>query len=120
MGTAREKQQLSEIEYEKTRVEMDGISQILKRSVKETEKEIDELKSAYIDRLNEEATIRNDLKHAEERLEGEQTSSEKIILQTSILKERLRKNYTRKICKNECVDCLETEIEGMRIRPIAN
>ena len=68
LETAREKQQLSEIEYEKTRVEMDGISQILKRSVKETEKEIDELKSAYIDRLNEEATIRNDLKHAEERL----------------------------------------------------
>ena len=53
----------SENEYEKVTSEMDGISQILKRSVKETEKEIEELKSTYIDRLNEEATIRNDLKH---------------------------------------------------------
>ena len=69
---------------------MDGISQILKRSVKETENEIEELKSTYIDRLNEEATIRNDLKHMEERLEGEKTSSEKILQQTSLLKERLK------------------------------
>ena len=75
---------------------MDGISQILKRSVKETEKEIEELKSTYIDRLNEEATIRNDLKHAEERLAGEKSSSEKIIQQTSILQERLRKTYSKK------------------------
>ena len=75
---------------------MDGISQILKRSVKETEKEIEELKSTYIDRLNEEATIRNDLKHIEERLVGEKTSSEKIIHQTSILQERLRKTHDRK------------------------
>ena len=35
---------------------MDDISQILKSSVKETENEIEELKSTYIDRLNEEAT----------------------------------------------------------------
>ena len=68
----------SETEYEKVASEMDGISQILKRSVKETENEIEELKSTYIDRLNEEATIRNDLKHIEERLEGEKSSSEKI------------------------------------------
>ena len=113
LGAAREKQQLSEMEYEKTRVEMDGISRILKRSVKETEKEIDELKSAYIDRLNEEATIRNDLKHAEERLRGEKSSSEKIILQTSILQERYEKFTQEKICESECVDCLETEIEGI-------
>ena len=65
-------------EYEIVASEMDDISQILKRSVKETENEIEELKSIYIDRLNEEATIRNDLKHAEERLVGEKSSSEKM------------------------------------------
>ncbi|WP_342538752.1 chromosome segregation protein SMC [Sporosarcina sp. FSL K6-1540] len=111
LGAAREKQQQSEIEYEKTKVEMDGISHILKRSVKETEKEIDELKSAYIDRLNEEATIRNDLKHAEERLQGEQSSSEKIILQTSILQERYEKLTQEKSVKANSLTVLKRKLK---------
>ena len=89
LEASRKKMVESETDYGKVASEMDGISQILKRSVKETEKEIDELKSTYIDRLNEEATIRNDLKHIEERLEGEKSSSERIRQQTSLLKERL-------------------------------
>ncbi|HJF31519.1 MAG TPA: chromosome segregation protein SMC [Sporosarcina psychrophila] len=107
LGLAREKLKLSEAEFKKTSVEMDGISQILKRSVKETEKEIDELKTSYIDRLNEEATIRNDLKHAEERLAGERTSSEKIIVQTTILKERFEKLTQEKSEKANALSVLK-------------
>ena len=96
---AREKWRLTSFEYEKITSEMDGISQILKRSVKETENEIEELKSTYIERLNEEATIRNDLKHIEERLEGEKSSSERILQQTSRLKEQLTQLMEEKLDK---------------------
>ncbi|WP_342509405.1 chromosome segregation protein SMC [Sporosarcina sp. FSL K6-2383] len=97
--SAREKLTLTETDYGIVTVEMDGISQILKRSVKETEQQIEELKSTYIDLLNEEATIRNDLKHIDERLEGEKTSSEKITQQTTILKERFQELTKEKSVK---------------------
>ncbi|WP_203246197.1 chromosome segregation protein SMC [Sporosarcina beigongshangi] len=97
--SAREKLALTETDYGVISVEMDGISQILKRSVKETEQQIEELKSTYIDLLNEEATIRNDLKHIDERLEGEKTSSEKITQQTTILKERFQELTKEKAVK---------------------
>ena len=73
---------ISKNEYDKVSAEIGDITQILKRSVKETENEIEELKSTYIDQLNEEATFRNELKHMEERLAGEKFSTEKISEQT--------------------------------------
>lgn len=108
--TAREKLAATETDYKNVSVEMDGISQILKRSVKETEQQIEELKSTYIDLLNEEATIRNDLKHIAERLEGEKTSSAKIIQQTTILKERLQELATEKSVKVAKVAGLKREL----------
>lgn len=106
-----EKLKASESEYEEMTSEIDGISQILKRSVKETEKEIEELKSTYIDRLNEEATIRNDLKHTEERLEGEKTSSERILQQTSLLKERLEQLAEEKSRKVKELTALKKQLK---------
>lgn len=76
-------------EYEQITEKIQETSQMLNRSVKETEQEIEALKATYIDALNEEATIRNDLKHIEERLVGEQTSSEKTTEQTTLLREKL-------------------------------
>ncbi|MFS0574256.1 chromosome segregation protein SMC [Sporosarcina sp. 179-K 3D1 HS] len=90
IGPALKQLEKTEEEYKRIATELDAISQILKRSVKETEAEIEELKSLYIDRLNEEATLRNDLKHLEERLEGERTSSERILQQTTLLREKLQ------------------------------
>lgn len=69
--------------------EMNDISQMLKRSVTETEAEIEELKSTYIDLLNEEATVRNELKHTNERLEGEQSTTAKLVHQASTLQEKV-------------------------------
>ncbi|WP_318615458.1 chromosome segregation protein SMC [Sporosarcina sp. YIM B06819] len=110
LATAHEKLALSQSEHKKITIEMDGISQILKRSVKETEQQIEELKSTYIDRLNEEATIRNDLKHIEERLEGERTSSEKISQQTSILQEKLQELTIEKSVKVAALAELKREL----------
>ncbi|MHA6258680.1 chromosome segregation protein SMC [Sporosarcina sp. CAU 1771] len=99
--------------YEKVSVEIDDISHILKRSVKETEHEIEELKSQYIDRLNEEATVRNDLKHLEERLEGEKSSSEKMLHQTQSLKEHLRElSSDRKARESSLIELKQTMKEA--------
>lgn len=76
-------------EYEQVKAEIQDTSQMLTRSVTETEQEIEDLKAAYIDALNEEATMRNELKHMEERLLGEQSSSQKTIEQTTSLRKQL-------------------------------
>ena len=52
-----------------------------------------------IDRLNEEATIRNDLKHLEERLSGEKSSSEKMSQHTTLLNERFKELSSEKKSK---------------------
>ena len=87
---ARKTHSTLSVDYEKASLEMGEISQILKRSVKETENEIEELKSTYIDRLNEEATLRNELKHIVERLAGEKSSTEKTIEQRNSLNNRFK------------------------------
>ncbi|WP_438317524.1 chromosome segregation protein SMC [Sporosarcina sp. FA9] len=103
-------------EYETVSKEIDDVAQVLKRSVKETENEIEQLKSEYIDRLNEEATIRNDLKHADERLAGEKFSSEKYFQQTSSLSDRFKVLADEKVQKEQTVrkvkeHAKETEIK---------
>ncbi|MFC5603034.1 chromosome segregation protein SMC [Sporosarcina koreensis] len=90
LAAAKEKLSITGASLEKINSEMNEIAQILKRSAKETEQEIDELKSSYIEMLNEEATIRNDLKHIEERMQGEKTSTVRISEQTSVLKGKLQ------------------------------
>ncbi|WP_252503632.1 chromosome segregation protein SMC [Sporosarcina sp. Marseille-Q4943] len=90
LAAAKEKLAITGASLEKITSEMNEIAQILKRSAKETEAEIDELKSSYIEMLNEEATIRNDLKHIDERMQGEKTSSVRISEQTSVLKIKLQ------------------------------
>ena len=110
LESARETLEKLAVEHGGITVEMDSISQILKRSVTETEKEIEELKSIYIDRLNEEATLRNDLKHIDERLEGERTSSEKILQQKSLLKERLTALQEEKSGKSAALVALKRQL----------
>lgn len=83
-------------EFDQVNEEVNITTQMLKRSVTETEQEIENLKSAYIDQLNEEATIRNELKHIDERLIGEKTSSQKIIEQTATLRIKLEQHQEEK------------------------
>lgn len=100
---AREKLSSSQSSYTAAAEEIDRITEILKRSVKETETEIEQLKTTYIDLLNEEATLRNELKHIDERLVGEQSSSEKIVERTALLKERLNELIAEKTEKESCL-----------------
>ena len=98
-------------EYKTISTEMSEIAQILKRSVVETENEIEELKGTYIDRLNEEATLRNELKHIGERLVGEKFSSEKIGEQTNSLNRRLKELTIEKTEKERALANLTTEMK---------
>lgn len=109
MGPALDQLEQTQKEHKSIMSELDSISQVLKRSAKETEAEIEELKSLYIDRLNEEATLRNDLKHLEERLEGERSSSERILQQTSLLHEKLQDLKADKKAKSDSLSQLKQQ-----------
>jgi chromosome segregation protein len=107
LASARKNLVTSQLENERIAEEMGGISQVLKRSVKETENEIEDLKSTYIELLNEEATLRNDLKHTEERLVSEKSSSEKMSQHTSGLKERIKQLIAEKTAKESALTDLK-------------
>lgn len=72
-------------EYDEIRTHIKETNAMLTRSVTETEAQIEALKSTYIEKLNEEATVRNELKHIAERMIGEQTSSDRIDAETAAL-----------------------------------
>ena len=107
-------------EYKTISTEINEISHILKRSVVETENEIEELKSTYIDRLNEEATLRNELKHIEERLAGEKYSSEKIVEQTKSLNKRRKELTDEKTGKERALANLTAEMKQVSAAFISN
>ena len=58
--------------------EIKQLDQALNRSASEIEEEIEQYKNRYIDCLNEEATIKNDLKHIEQQLIMQQESAAKM------------------------------------------
>ena len=88
-----EKRQKVQTEITHMSSESKQVSTLLNSSLNETEQQIEQLKSDYIERLNEEATVRNEIKHVEERLQGEKSSTEKISVQTELLSQR--KNQLR-------------------------
>ncbi len=94
--------------------EMAGISKKLKRSLAETEQEIDNLKSAYIEVLNKEATVRNELKHIEERLTGEQFSSERSTEQTRELEVKIADLRKQEEEQSAQLERLKKETEQIR------
>lgn len=72
------------------------IDHVLSKSASEMEDEIEELKSTYIDLLNEEATMKNEMKHMEQQLHFELVSSEKMIADYQEIKDELEKLTIRK------------------------
>ncbi|KXH79954.1 chromosome segregation protein SMC [Sporosarcina sp. HYO08] len=111
LEAARREKAVTKDEYEKLNKELENVSQILKRSATETEKEIEDLKSLYIERLNEEATLRNEIKHMEERLENEKTSSAKIAQQMGLLTARLEELQAEKAEKMKVLADLQRNMK---------
>ncbi|KGR73863.1 chromosome segregation protein SMC [Ureibacillus sinduriensis] len=65
-------------EVQKLKAEIKQLELTLNSSASEIEKEIDHSKDLYIDLLNEEATIKNELKHIEQQLTQQLESAERI------------------------------------------
>ena len=95
------KQVATRNELEQVTKESKQVTSMLSSSVKETEQQIERLKSEYIERLNEEATVRNELKHIEEQLQNEKSSTEKITVQTAVLSERQQQLVVEQQQKNK-------------------
>ncbi|MEK3978110.1 chromosome segregation protein SMC [Psychrobacillus sp. FSL K6-2836] len=83
--------QLKELRAKKVQID-----HVLSKSASEMEEEIEDLKSAYIDLLNEEATMKNEMKHMEQQLHFELVSSEKMIADYQEIKDELEKLTIRK------------------------
>ncbi|SDM54106.1 condensin subunit Smc [Psychrobacillus sp. OK028] len=83
--------QLKELRAKKVQID-----HVLSKSASEVEEEIEDLKSTYIDLLNEEATMKNEMKHMEQQLHFELVSSEKMIADYQEIKDELEKLTIRK------------------------
>ncbi|WP_332648121.1 chromosome segregation protein SMC [Lysinibacillus sp. 54212] len=81
------------------------LEQALTRSASEIEKEIEASKNSYIDLLNEEATVKNELKHIEQQLVQQQETAERITDRSSEMQKELasivaQKNDAAKLLHN--------------------
>lgn len=93
------------------RVKKLQIDKVLSKSASEVEEEIEDLKSAYIDLLNEEATMKNEMKHMEQQLHVEHVSSEKMIEDYREITEELEKLTARKNELDQLLAMRQKELE---------
>ncbi|PIC65660.1 chromosome segregation protein SMC [Sporosarcina sp. P13] len=107
------KQQQVKEELLYTSNEIKQVTGMLSSSVKETEQQIEHLKSIYIEKLNEEATLRSEVKHVEERLLGEKSSTEKITIQTALLLERMEQLTKEQQEKKQQKSVVEQQINDV-------
>ncbi|ARK25740.1 chromosome segregation protein SMC [Sporosarcina sp. P37] len=108
------KQTAAQQELEAVVKESKQVTSMLSSSLKETEQQIERLKSDYIERLNEEATVRSEIRHVVERLQGEKSSTEKITVQTALLSERqqqLTKEQQEKMAQKTVIQKQLDELE---------
>lgn len=80
------------------------LEQALNKSVAELEREIEEKKNDYIDGLNEEATIKNELKHIEQQLTAQKQSAEKVTDRSEEMVRELKQLQSEKIALEQRVD----------------
>lgn len=82
-------------EVDRIRAELNQLEQSLNRSAKELEDEIEEQKNRYIDLLNEEATLKNELKHVVTQLAEQQSSEQKMALRSEEMTKQLAEIQTK-------------------------
>lgn len=88
-------------EVQKLKLEIKQLELTLNSSASEIEKEIDQSKDLYIDLLNEEATIKNELKHIEQQLTQQLESAE-----------RMNDRSTEMVKKLEEITSVKMELEA--------
>lgn len=100
------KQQFAEkqLEVKALKSEIKQLDYSLSTSIDEIEKEIEESKDQYIDLLNEEATVKNDLKHIEQQLSQYEQTALKMSSRSSEITKELDEVLLKKI---ELLDVLQ-------------
>ncbi|MET0786604.1 MAG: AAA family ATPase, partial [Paenisporosarcina sp.] len=71
------------------RTELKQLDHLLKQSSAEIESEMEEWKTTYIERLNEEATVKNELKHLDQQVVQQMEQTEKMKGENSLISEEL-------------------------------
>lgn len=86
------------------------LEQTLTRSASEIEEEIEASKNKYINLLNEEATVKNELKHIDQQLQQQQESAERITDRSSEMKQELERVTAEKEVSAKQLATLQDEL----------
>lgn len=87
------------------------LEQALTRSVSEIEEEIETSKNKYIDLLNEEATVKNELKHIDQQLQQQQETAERITDRSAGMQKELERTIAEKEIVSKQLNKLQEELQ---------
>jgi chromosome segregation protein len=87
------------------------LEQALTRSVTEIEEEIETSKNKYIDLLNEEATVKNELKHIDQQLQQQQETAERITGRSADMQKELDRTIAEKEIVNKQLKRMQEELK---------
>lgn len=83
------------------------LEQALTRTASEIEQEIEEAKNTYINLLNEEATVKNELKHIDQQLTQEQATVERMTGRSSEMQKELSEALAAKVVTEQALQQAE-------------
>ena len=87
------------------------VEQALTRSASEIEQEIEDAKNTYINLLNEEATVKNELKHIDQQLSQEQASVERMSGRSSEIQKELTEALIAKEVTERALEQAELSVK---------
>jgi chromosome segregation protein len=98
-------------ELQKERAELKQFDYILKQSSAEIESEMEEWKTTYIERLNEEATVKNELKHLEQQIVQQKEQTDKMQGENSQISEEIILVEKNKTIASEALSSIQKQLE---------
>lgn len=98
-------------ELKKVRAELKQFEHILKQSSAEIEIEMEEWKTTYIERLNEEATVKNELKHLDQQIIQQKEHTEKMQGENSQISEEIMEVEMKKAKSAETLAEIQSQLD---------
>lgn len=110
---AEKKEQFAEKQQEVAALKqaIKQLEQTLTRSASEIDEEIETSKNKYIDLLNEEATVKNELKHIDQQLQQQQETAERITDRSASMQKELEHTVAEKEIVSKQLGNLQTELQ---------
>ncbi|QCR31768.1 chromosome segregation protein SMC [Lysinibacillus sp. SGAir0095] len=98
-------------EVQKLKLEIKQLELTLNSSASEIEKEIDQSKDLYIDLLNEEATVKNELKHIEQQLTQQLETAERMNDRSTEMVKKLEEITSVKLGLESALKHVESQLK---------